>query len=83
MVVAYSNHYFPIQLPYASIVSRSGFVEGMRPKSDADPLLRKVALYKLSASPAIGAAVLAAKSAKCNIEVDFTKTCHLFLTIEM
>ncbi len=56
----------------------SGFIEGLQPRGWEDVKIDQIKLYRLKASPAIGAAYLAAKEAHISIPVDFTENAELF-----
>jgi len=57
---------------------KEGFLEGLQPRGRGDVKIEEVKLFRLKASPAIGAAFLAGKAAGITLPIDFTTHAEVY-----
>lgn len=67
-----------LQSLFLSLFTFSGFLEGLQPRGRGDVKIEEVKLFRLKASPAIGAAFLAGKAAGITLPIDFTTHAEVY-----
>lgn len=62
---------------YVYLLSRAGFLTALKPNSPEDPAIKRVELYRLAVSAAVGAANMGAKKIGVDLRMNDDKNVEL------